>query len=66
MLWNIDLKSVIVNMYLLKKDGMHKLATSTSVASSTFNVIEEVSFLTGGINAEHTHKFTTMTQIYDY
>lgn len=42
MLWKVDLKSVIVNMYLLKKDGMHKLP-STSVAKTTYEAIEEVS-----------------------
>jgi hypothetical protein len=44
MLWKVDLDSVIVNMYLLKKDGMHKLP-STSVGKSTYDIIEEVSYL---------------------
>lgn len=43
MLWKVDLDSVIVNMYLLKKDGMHRLP-SISVGKSTYDIIEEVSY----------------------
>lgn len=40
--WKLDFKQVIVNLYLLKDDGMHRLP-STIVGRHTFDVLEEVS-----------------------
>ncbi|KAI6242866.1 Serine/threonine-protein kinase/endoribonuclease ire-1 [Aphelenchoides fujianensis] len=38
--WKLDFRSVIVNLYLLKHDGMHRLP-STSVGKGTFDVLEQ-------------------------
>lgn len=40
--WKLDFKQVIVNLYLLKDDGMHRLP-STMVGQHTYDVLEEVS-----------------------
>ncbi|KAI6196797.1 Non-specific serine/threonine protein kinase [Aphelenchoides besseyi] len=37
--WKLDFQSVIVNLYLLKQDGMHRLP-STSVGQGTFDIFE--------------------------
>lgn len=41
LLWKREFGSVIVNMYLLKQDGMHKLP-STAIGKETFEVLIQV------------------------
>lgn len=43
-LWQREFGSVIVNMYLLKHDGMHKLQ-STAIGKETFDTLIKVKFI---------------------